>query len=284
MRYNVISSEIIASEFLLMNFHQSIKSKLIDSLSHDSVHEISQLNEALRLLSKWRSLLIVNTYKKNHGLIIFQGPFKDIEFLEKSSEGCHMAKLFGTYEQPLHQYIEEIISSNYQTIFNIGSAEGYYSVGLAKRMPKTNILSFDIDISAQKACLELATKNNLQDLINIKAEFHPSILSDYKDSKNLILCDVEGEERKLLDIENYKVLKEIDILVESHECLQPGITKELITKFSATHKIIVIQDNGQRSLSIQPDWFLNLSHLDQLLAVWEWRSGPTPWLFMKSKL
>jgi len=26
----------------------------------------------------------------------------------------------------------------------------------------------------------------------------------------------------------------------------------------------------------------NLAHLDQLLAVWEWRSGPTPWLVMKA--
>lgn len=30
-------------------------------------------------------------------------------------------------------------------------------------------------------------------------------------------------------------------------------------------------------------WFNNLAHLDQLLATWEWRSGPTPWLVMKTK-
>lgn len=267
-----------------MDLHQSVKNSLIGSLSQRSEDEISQLNNSLRLLSKWRSLLITNTYIRNQGLKILQGPFKDIEFLDKSTEGCHMAKLLGTYEQPLHSYIEEIISSNYQTIFNIGSAEGYYSVGLAKRLPKVNILSYDIDISAQKACLELATKNNLEKLINIKGEFHPSILSEYEQSKSLILCDVEGEESRLLDIDKFPALKTIDILVESHECLKSGITQELKTKFIKTHEIIEINDNGQRDLDIQPDWFLNLSHLDQLLSVWEWRSGPTPWLFMKSNL
>ena len=32
-----------------------------------------------------------------------------------------------------------------------------------------------------------------------------------------------------------------------------------------------------------PAWFSNMAHLDQLLAFWEWRSGPTPWLVMKSQ-
>jgi len=32
-----------------------------------------------------------------------------------------------------------------------------------------------------------------------------------------------------------------------------------------------------------PQWFNNLTHLDQLLATWEWRSGATPWLVMKAK-
>ena len=26
-----------------------------------------------------------------------------------------------------------------------------------------------------------------------------------------------------------------------------------------------------------------LAHLDQLLAVWEWRSGATPWLVMRAR-
>ena len=32
-----------------------------------------------------------------------------------------------------------------------------------------------------------------------------------------------------------------------------------------------------------PPWLANLGHLDLLLAVWEWRSFPTPWLVMTPK-
>jgi len=45
----------------------------------------------------------------------------------------------------------------------------------------------------------------------------------------------------------------------------------------------LVQDDGQRQLGNMPDWFKNLANLDQLLAVWEWRSGPTPWLAMRAK-
>ena len=75
----------------------------------------------------------------------------------------------------------------------------------------------------------------------------------------------------------------MDLIVESHECLIPGITQRLIERFSATHAITVVEDNGQRQLQNAPAWFNNLAHLDQLLATWEWRSGPTPWLVMKAK-
>ena len=131
-----------------MNIHKLTKDSLLTSLSEESENEINQLNDSLRLLSKWRNWLITNTYIEQCGVEIFQGPFKDMKFLNESSEGCHMAKLFGTYEQPIHKYIEKIISTKYEAIFNIGSGEGYYSVGLATRMQSTKILSFDIKVVA----------------------------------------------------------------------------------------------------------------------------------------
>ena len=51
------------------------------------------------------------------------------------------------------------------------------------------------------------------------------------------------------------------------------IVQLLSSRFKESHSISLVEDNGQT---------LCHSHLDQLLAVWEWRSGPTPWLVMKS--
>ena len=64
--------------------------------------------------------------------------------------------------------------------------------------------------------------------------------------------------------------------------LKPGLLDLFKKRFDFTHNINFVFDNGQRNLYNVPQWFLDLSHLDQLLAVWEWR-GSTPWLVMTVK-
>jgi hypothetical protein len=32
-----------------------------------------------------------------------------------------------------------------------------------------------------------------------------------------------------------------------------------------------------------PEWMEGLSDMDRLLALWEWRTGPTPWLWMQRR-
>jgi hypothetical protein len=90
-------------------------------------------------------------------------------------------------------------------------------------------------------------------------------------------------QRELLNPLEAPALKGMDIIVESHECLISGVTQLLIDRFKETHHITLVQDDGQRRLDSPPKWFMSLAHLDQLLATWEWRSGPTPWLVMKAK-
>jgi hypothetical protein len=97
------------------------------------------------------------------------------------------------------------------------------------------------------------------------------------------MCDIQGAERELLDPQPTPTLKGMDIIVESHECLIAGIKQLLIGRFKASHDITLVQDDGQRQLHKPQNWFNNLAHLDQLLATWTWRSGPTPWLVMKAK-
>ena len=149
------------------------------------------------------------------------------------------------------------------------------------RCKGSKILSYDINKEAQKTFKDLAIENKVEDFIQIESYFHPSMLKAYKHIKSLLICDVEGDEKTLLDINSYSELKKIDILFESHECLSSGITKELINRFSPSHKISLIYDDGLRKLHNAPKWFLKLENLDQLLATWEWRSGPTPWMFMQ---
>ena len=256
---------------------------LLGQAAQGHAAEQAQLNNALRLLSKWRSVLIQNTLLQQQGTVVMQGPLQGLDFLTQSAEGCHIAKLLGSYEQPLQPFIEAAIAENYPTILNIGCAEGYYAVGMARRMPSTRVLAHDLNPKAQEVCAELAQKNQVADRVTVGGLFSPEDFAPYANQRVLLMCDIEGAERELLEPSIVPALKGMDIIVESHECLIAGITQLLIDRFKATHDITLVQDDGQRQLVTPPAWFLNLAHLDQLLATWEWRSGPTPWLVMKPK-
>lgn len=267
----------------MMSFHATVRQQLLGNLAQPQPDEAAQLNNALRLLSKWRSVLIQNTLLQHQGTVVMDGPLKGMDFLPQSAEGCHIAKLLGCYEQPLLPYIEQAIQANYPTLLNIGCAEGYYAVGMARRMSGTQVLAFDLNPKAQEVCTALVAKNGVADRVTVGALFKPEDFASYAGQRVLVLCDIEGAERDLLDPVKAPALAGMDLIVESHECLVPGITKLLMERFLATHDITVVEDNGQRQLTNAPAWFNNLAHLDQLLATWEWRSGPTPWLVMKAK-
>jgi hypothetical protein len=267
-----------------MTFHAHIREQLLAQLAGPQTATMEHLNNALRLLSKWRSVLIQNTLLQQQGTVVAMGSLQGLDFLPQSAEGCHIAKLLGCYEQPLQPFVQQAIDASYPLILNIGCAEGYYAVGMARSMPATRVLAFDVNPTAQQVCQELAVKNGVADRVAVGALFRSEDFAAYEGQKVLVFCDIEGAERELLDPLKSPALAGMDLIVESHECLIPGVTKLLLERFAASHTITLVEDDGQRQLHAAPAWFKNLAHLDQLLAVWEWRSGPTPWLVMKARI
>ena len=81
-----------------MSLHAQIRQQLTQQINQQSgaaVDDQVTLNNALRLLSKWRSVLIQNTLLKQQGTVVMQGPLQGLDFLSQSAEGCHIAKLLG---------------------------------------------------------------------------------------------------------------------------------------------------------------------------------------------
>lgn len=220
-----------------MTLNDTVRQQLVANLAQNGADGGTQLNNALRLLSKWRSVLIQNTLLQHQGTVVQGGVVKGLDFLPQSAEGCHIAKLLGCYEQPLQPFLEVAIKTNYPTVLNIGCAEGYYAVGLARRMPDTRVLAFDLNPKAQEVCQALAVKNHVVDRVTVGAFFKPEDFSNYASMNTLVLCDIEGAERELLDPVLAPALTGMDLIVESHECLLPGITQLLIDRFSSTHHI-----------------------------------------------
>lgn len=243
--------------------------------------DAARLEQALRQLAKWRSGLLANTLEKRSGTMVLSGPFKGMDYPVRASEGSRAARLIGAYEASLSAVIEEIVADAYGLIIDVGSAEGYYAVGLARRMPAVQVWARDADPKAQVLCRSLADANGVGDRVKIGGIMQHADFDICTAQKTLVLCDIEGAEAALLDPSLAIGLRAADILVETHDTFQPGLSEAIAKRFHATHEVRVI---GRRlDDSGLPEWMETLSDLDRLLALWEWRSGPTPWLWMVRK-
>ena len=151
------------------SLHSQVRQRLLADLGRapapgqtaEPDRDVVELNDALRLLAKWRSVLIQNTVLAQAGTVVWQGPLAGLEFLRQSAEGCHVAKLLGCYEQPLQPHIEAAIQSAYPVVLNIGCAEGYYAIGMARRMADTKVMAYDLDPNARHVCAALAATNGV---------------------------------------------------------------------------------------------------------------------------
>ena len=242
---------------------------------------MNDLNNGLRLLAKWRSIVIANTYIAHHGSVIYQGPFEGMTYLSQSSEGALAARLLGTYESELHPHLARFAAEGLDCIIDVGCAEGYYAVGLARMMPSVTVYAYDIDPVARVACQTMAEKNGVSDRVIVGERFSPGDFQAFAGRKCLVMVDTEGAEVDILDIDQGPALAGMNIIVETHNVFRRGALPTLHGRFSATHDIERV-DAELKSIRL-PDWFRDLPPLDHLLATWEWRMSPTPWLVMRSK-
>jgi hypothetical protein len=238
-----------------------------------------RLQAQLRLLAKWRSIVLANTLVARTGDKVPAGPFLGMSYSVEASEGGRAPRLLGAYEASLHPVIETVIARAYPQVLDIGCAEGYYAVGLARRMPQAIVHARDTNPGARALCDSLARTNGVADRIRTGAEVTHMDFALCQTTQTFVLCDIEGAEEQLLDPVAAPGLLQADILVEVHEGGRPGLLAILTQRFEATHRITRID----RTLcpDLLPDWAQSLNDLDRLLLLWEWRSSPTPWLWME---
>lgn len=239
------------------------------------------LEAGLRLLAKWRSQMLANTYVGKHGVTVFQGPFQGMTYLEQSTEGALIARLLGCYEAELHPHLAAIASEGLDCVIDVGCAEGYYAVGLARQLPEVTVYAHDISEEARNACTALAARNEVSDRVIVGGEFKPQDFEAFAGRRVLVLVDAEGAELEVLRPDLSPALAGMKLIVETHDVFRPGALATLMERFGPTHDIIRVDAQGK--VFEMPEWLRELSHLDQVLASWEWREKPTPWLVMRPK-
>jgi hypothetical protein len=215
---------------------------------------------------------------------VLAGPFKGMVYPELKSKGSWLLpKIVGSYEDELHETIENIIKSDYKTILDIGCAEGYYAVGLALRLPEAKVYAFDIDDSAIRLCEGMAKANRVSERVIMSGFCDSNVLREFKYTyPALIVCDCEGFEQNVFVESNVEALKQVDILIELHDLVNssiPGYIKEL---FGKTHEIKAIWSTGKHVVNYPQlvkdfDW----SQYDDLV-LYE-RGSLSEWVFLEAK-
>jgi ribosomal protein L11 methylase PrmA len=190
-------------------------------------------------------------------------------------------KLLGCYEVELQEVLERALQTPYQEVIDIGSAEGYYAVGLALRLPLARVHAFEMDPLRQRLCAEMAQANGVAERVLIAGACDGEKLAALTSGHPLVVCDCEGYELELLQPDLISGLKHCDLLVELHDSANPIISSTIMARFAPTHDVTLI-----KSAEMDPATYpvlASLSAKDQQVAVNEERPAGMQWVFLQAK-
>jgi len=225
--------------------------------------------------------------RERTGMVVIGGPFAGLIFPRAAERDGLVPKLLGTYERELAAVVEEIVRQGFERIINVGAAEGYYAVGLARRIPEAVVYAFEADEDVRSLLGRTVAANGVADRIVIKGRCDPDDLRDCLAAGGpaLLICDVEGYESVLLDPALVPQLAQVHILVELHELRHHGITELLRSRFEGSHQIELIREEPRSAeeypfrtfyTRLLPDRFL-------LNSISEWRSEQQSWFWMRPR-
>jgi hypothetical protein len=217
--------------------------------------------------------------------VVLSGPFEGMKYIKDNACGCITPKWLGSYEAELHPVIEEIISRGYHTIIDVGAAEGYYLIGLARRMPGSVLYGFDINPLARREQTRLRSLNGPAN-VQLGGYCSPAWLKTHCQPGSLVICDIEGYELYLLSPKIVPMLKEADILVELHPFAPmsyPEVRRTITDRFEATHHIqrIAAQKKDAHFYNAVAGGLFSEEEMQEALN--EGRFTGQEWLWMRRK-
>lgn len=227
-----------------------------------------------------RGFILVNSYLERQGDTVYTGPFKGMRLSNDIMPPFLLSRYVGTYEHDLSDTIRSVAETGYETILNIGCAEGYYAVGLARLMPSAAVFAYDILPSAREKCHRLAAINGTN--VTVGERFDIADFGRHADKRCLVFCDIEGAEFDLLRPDLAPALSAMDFVVEIHEKDPDRSVQTFISRFADSHDVTVIRPPRPYQGEL-PDWITRASELDIYLSCSSFREHQTPWVYLRSR-
>lgn len=232
--------------------------------------------------------LEINSLPNKFGLVTHEGPFAGLVYPSMKSVGSSLyPKIIGSYEKELWPIFDDIKNNNYSEILDIGCAEGYYAVGLARMFNNSIINAYDINEDARKLCREMADVNNVGERVKIHSHCTSEVLKNFNfNGTGLIISDCEGFEKEIFTQENVNNLSGCDLIIETHDFLDINISSRIKDLFKITHDLISIKsvDDIEKAHTYNFKVLENLSLEDRFVYLSEHRPSIMEWVICKSKM
>jgi len=236
----------------------------------------------------WPSTLVSRWIEQRSGGKVMGGPFFGMKYVNTSVNSEYGPKLLGTYELELNMIFRNLASQDFQKIVDVGAAEGYYAVGMARQHANCQVIAFEANKNGRELLKEMAVLNGVQDRMRIEG-FCDSIslgCSLLNSERTLIIMDVEGGEKVLLDPVVTPELQDVHIIVEIHDFVDPKLGELILQRFKNSHHIqdISIEERSLNDYPIEIPALAKILFRSALLdALSEKRHHNSRWFYMIPK-
>lgn len=193
-------------------------------------------------------------------------------------------KLLGVYEVELTDRLEQLEDRNYDWIVNIGAAEGLYSIRFSRTWKGIPVYSFEQDFATRQLLREMKELNQASNVV-VLGEFKLAYMKLFKPgSKGLIFSDCEGFEKLLFTDQTVQALKDVDLVIETHDHLAEGVHDGLKKVLGETHKVEEVDQLTlkERCERVAEDWFKQLPEKTQIGMLNEDRHPSNRWIIASS--
>jgi hypothetical protein len=123
-------------------------------------------------------------------------------------------------------------------VVNIGCAEGFYAIGMARRLPNATVYAIDVNDDCVRIAKQAAEANGVNIIFG-------KTLDEVFAKPDLLIVDCEGYERDYLDPKKFPSLAAATMLVEVHNHGMLDNDDALRVNFKDTHSIGTIFEGGR---------------------------------------
>lgn len=231
-----------------------------------------------RMAVRFASHLLLRQYTRG---TVISGPFKGMRY---PIPWPHLPAILGTYELEIRPALNILTKLPFQRIVNIGAADGYYAVGLARLWPNAEIIAYEATTFKHPRIRMVAEANGVADRIRIRGFCtHEELAQDLsRPGLSLLFVDIDGGEIPLLEPACVPALAHAYLLVELHDIIIPGCMETLRRRFEPTHNIehYVTQERTAESFPIRSLASNALTRPLAVMAMGEQRGGVQDWFLL----